>query len=113
MRIRQVLLHLAGNAVKFTRQGSVEIVASAVAGGVDVIITDTGIGIAPEALDYIFDPFRQADSGTLRRHEGAGLGLALARRLVEQMGGRLRVVSEPDAGSTFTLHLPAAPTGHA
>jgi signal transduction histidine kinase len=105
MRIRQILLNLASNAVKFTERGSVHISAQANGDGVDVTVRDTGIGIADEALPYIFEEFRQADNGAMRRYEGAGLGLAISRRLAEQMGGSISVTSRPGEGSTFTLHL--------
>ena len=111
MRIRQILLNLAGNAVKFTEQGSVRLSARASGDGVDVSVSDTGIGIAREALPYIFEEFRQADNGAVRRYEGAGLGLAISRRLAEQMGGSISVVSQSGEGSTFTLHLGRAGGG--
>lgn len=107
LRLHQILLNLAGNAVKFTQQGSVTISASSTNGVVDVAVSDTGIGIAPDILPHVFEEFRQADSGMTRRHTGAGLGLAIAKRLAEQHGGRISAVSTPDKGSTFTLHLPA------
>jgi PAS domain S-box-containing protein len=106
-RLRQILLNLVGNAVKFTESGCVRItVAPTLSGGVDVTVSDTGIGIPADAVPVIFDEFRQIDSSLTRRHEGAGLGLAIARRLTEQMGGSIDVISEPSMGSTFTLHLP-------
>ena len=105
-RLRQVLLNLAGNAVKFTDVGSVRIVARAIDAGVEVAVHDTGIGITAEALPLIFEEFRQVDSSMTRRYGGAGLGLAVAHRLAEQMGGRIAVTSVPQFGSTFTLHVP-------
>ncbi len=107
-RLHQILLNLVGNAVKFTDEGWVRVSAGATAQGVDVAVSDSGIGIPTSALDYIFDEFRQADSGTYRRYGGAGLGLAIARRLAEQQGGSISVTSHPGEGSTFTLHLPIA-----
>lgn len=104
-RVRQILLNLVGNAVKFTESGAVRIRAGRTGAGVEVEVSDTGIGISAEALPHIFEEFRQADSGTTRRYGGAGLGLAIARRLAEQMGGSITVQSEPGAGSTFRLHL--------
>jgi signal transduction histidine kinase len=71
-------------------------------------VRDTGLGIAEEAFPLIFEEFRQVDSGMTRSYGGAGLGLAIARKLAEQMGGSISVVSAPRAGSTFTLHLPVA-----
>jgi signal transduction histidine kinase len=108
VRIRQILLNLAGNAVKFTERGGVRIDAHATAQGVAVAVSDSGIGIAPEALTHIFEEFRQVDSRTTRRYGGAGLGLAISRRLAEEMGGSISVESVPGVGSTFTLHLLAA-----
>ena len=105
-RLRQVLLNLVGNAVKFTEEGSVSVTAVPTAGGVEVIVTDTGIGIPAEAMPFIFDEFRQVDNGLTRRHGGAGLGLAIARKLTEQMGGSISVNSDVGSGTTITLHLP-------
>ena len=75
-----------------------------------VTVSDTGIGIPAAALPHIFEEFRQVEGGMTRRHEGAGLGLAIAKLLAEQMGGRIQVESFPGAGSCFTLHLPALST---
>jgi PAS domain S-box-containing protein len=107
-RVRQILLNLVGNAVKFTESGVVRVRASATSAGVELSVSDTGIGIAPEALSFIFEEFRQADGGTTRRYGGAGLGLAIAARLAEQMGGSITVQSEIGVGSTFRLYLAAA-----
>jgi signal transduction histidine kinase len=74
-------------------------------GGVDIAVSDTGIGIAPDAQSRIFEEFQQIDSAQTRRHGGAGLGLAIARGLAERMGGQISVASQPGAGSTFTLHV--------
>jgi signal transduction histidine kinase len=106
-RLRQVLLNLVGNAVKFTDVGCVRVSAGPTStGGVDIVVSDTGIGIPPDAVPFIFDEFRQVDSGMTRRQGGAGLGLAIARKLTEQMGGSIHVRSEVHVGSTITLHLP-------
>jgi signal transduction histidine kinase len=110
-RLIQVLLNLFGNAIKFTEQGHVHAVVCAARTGVEITVTDTGIGIAPEALPRIFDEFRQADSGTTRRFGGTGLGLAIAKRLVEMHGGTISAESEIGVGSTFALWLPAADVG--
>jgi len=116
-RIRQVVVNLLGNAIKFTDRGEVALrleVAERAAGSLALhgAVRDTGIGIPREAQAEIFEPFRQADGSTTRRHGGTGLGLTIARRLVELMGGRLWLESEPGRGSTFhftlRLGLPAA-----
>jgi len=115
-RLRQVLTNLVGNAVKFTERGGVrvEVAAEPAAGGAALLrveVHDTGIGIAPEAVERIFASFAQADSSTTRRFGGTGLGLAISRRLIGLMGGELTVRSAPGAGSTFTftVRLEVAP----
>lgn len=108
VRLRQILLNLIDNAVKFTDRGSVQMAATVTATGVDVSISDTGIGIAADALPHIFEEFRQVDNNLSRRYGGAGLGLAISQRLAEQMGGSITVASQPGTGSTFLLHLLAA-----
>jgi PAS domain S-box-containing protein len=114
-RLRQVLLNLAGNAVKFTASGGVSVVAEPGIRPDEITfaIRDTGVGIAPDAQARIFEEFEQADGGTTRRHGGTGLGLAISQRIVERMGGRTAVESAPGSGSTFTfaITLPAADTG--
>ena len=111
LRIKQILLNLLGNAIKFTEKGSITISASLVESRgsdiiVDISVKDTGIGIPPDVQERIFDPFSQADATTTRRFGGTGLGLAICRRLAELMGGSVRVESVPGAGSTFSLRLP-------
>ena len=106
-RLRQILLNLVGNAVKFTDDGAVQVSMQTSDDEIAVMVKDTGIGIAPDDLPFIFDEFRQADSGMTRRYTGAGLGLTIAKKLAEQHGGRITVSSQPNLGSTFTLHLPA------
>ncbi len=124
LRLRQVLTNLVGNAVKFTAEGEVVVAVSRMssdgldAGGVgsgaagrEVLrfaVADTGIGVAPDALDRIFEPFSQAHLSTAREYGGTGLGLTIARRLVELMGGSLTVSSELGVGSTFCFELPVA-----
>ncbi len=109
-RFRQILLNLAGNAVKFTPEGGNVVVTSGydtLTGRVLVSIEDDGIGIAPADLARIFEPFYQAERGLDRRHEGAGLGLALASRFAEAIGGRIEAESTLGSGSRFRLLLPA------
>jgi signal transduction histidine kinase/ActR/RegA family two-component response regulator len=115
VRIRQVLLQLVGNGVKFTEHGRVTLRASCADTGsgkrrFHVAVEDTGIGIAPEAQSLVFDRFSQVDGSMKRRFGGTGLGLAICRRLVDTMGGTIRLESELGRGSTFTfeLTLPAA-----
>jgi PAS domain S-box-containing protein len=107
-RLRQILLNLVGNAVKFTEHGSVIVRAAAHEGSVAISVADTGIGIPPDELPHIFEAFRQVDSRLARRHGGAGLGLAIAQKLAALMDGEISVASCPGEGSTFTLTLPAA-----
>ena len=105
-RLRQVLLNLLGNAIKFTDRGGVTLAVSyAEADRVRFEIRDTGIGIAPESLDKIFKPFEQTTDGQ-RQKEGTGLGLAISQRIVTLMGGQLSVSSELGAGSTFWFDVP-------
>jgi signal transduction histidine kinase/DNA-binding response OmpR family regulator/HAMP domain-containing protein len=110
-RLRQVLVNLIGNAIKFTHQGSVRVVAELEGARhnatlrVDVI--DTGIGIVADKLDDIFRPFVQADNSVTRRFGGTGLGLAISRKLSKALGGSLTVTSEVGIGSTFTLRVAA------
>ncbi len=105
-RLRQVLLNLAGNAVKFTEKGGVGVALSADVHGVTVEIKDTGPGIATDKLEAIFGEFEQADGSGSKRNEGTGLGLAISRKLMERMGGSIKVESEPGLGATFTVKVP-------
>ncbi|MEQ8266221.1 MAG: response regulator [Parvibaculum sp.] len=116
-RIRQILLNLAGNAVKFTVEGGVALRLSRVEhpqrdnrrdtrGELLLEVEDTGIGMDEHAREHIFDDFAQADQSHARRYEGTGLGLAITRRLVLAMGGRIEVESEEGRGSVFRVHLP-------
>jgi two-component system cell cycle sensor histidine kinase/response regulator CckA len=107
-RIYQILSSLAGNAIKFTPRGSIQITVEPQGPEVAVHLRDTGVGIAAEQLHYIFEPFRQGHDGLTRPFEGAGLGLTVAERLARQMRGRITVQSEPGAGATFTVWLPRA-----
>ncbi|MFH1470089.1 MAG: ATP-binding protein [Pseudomonadota bacterium] len=112
LRLRQVLVNLVGNAMKFTDRGSVCVSASptpCAPGRITFEVTDTGPGLSPEQAATIFQPFTQVDSSMTRTHGGAGLGLAISRHLVEAMEGTLEVVSQPDAGARFLLDV-VAPT---
>jgi len=111
LRLRQVLLNVVANAIKFTEQGSVDIHVKRGEGEQILFqVADTGIGIAAEKLGLIFEPFRQADESTTRRYGGSGLGLSICATLIRRMGGRIWVESEPGRGSifSFTTPLPAA-----
>jgi len=111
-KVKQVLLNLLSNAVKFTPEGGKITMSATLNGGaVEVSVADTGIGIAAEDQQAIFEEFRQVGSDYARKREGTGLGLALARRLVELHGGTLTVASEPGKGSTFTFTIPVRPYG--
>lgn len=105
-KVRQILIYLAGNAVKFTPAGRVAMVLRQTAGETSVLVEDTGVGIAEEDQRRLFRPFEQLDTGLSRMHEGAGLGLYLSGRYAELVGGRILVRSEPGVGSEFTLVLP-------
>jgi PAS domain S-box-containing protein len=109
-RLRQILANLVANAVKFTAHGSVTVAVSAPGGSpqIHVEVTDTGIGVDPDALDAMFEPFTQADVSTTRDYGGTGLGLAIARELVESMGGAIGATSAPGHGSTFWFDMTLA-----
>ncbi|WP_052710233.1 ATP-binding protein [Azospirillum thiophilum] len=130
-KLGQVLLNLVGNAVKFTDRGEVVVSVRRLDGAaagralLEFVVSDTGIGIAPQALEHVFDAFTQSDSSITRRFGGTGLGLAISRRIVEAMGGTIAAASAPGQGSRFTVTvefalappapaaLPAAGTGFA
>ena len=105
-RIRQVLVNLLGNAVKFTTSGMVSVVARYGDGHLTVAVQDSGIGMDDAALARLFKPFVQADASIARRYGGTGLGLTITKRLCEMMQGRIEVASRPGAGSCFTVSLP-------
>ncbi|MGI9325203.1 MAG: ATP-binding protein [Pseudomonadales bacterium] len=113
-RIRQILVNLIGNSIKFTEQGEVRVTSSVTLPEADhatlsIKVADSGIGIAPQNLDRVFDQFEQADESTTRLFGGTGLGLAISRKLARTMGGDLTVASELGQGSCFTLHLELEP----
>jgi len=112
MRVRQVLVNLVGNAVKFTAHGRIDVAIRLLRGAdgtehVEIAVRDTGIGIPPESMKFLFRSFSQVDSSTARRFGGTGLGLAISKRLAEVMGGDVTAESEPGRGSTFRFFFPA------
>ncbi len=110
-RLRQCLVNLTGNAIKFTEKGHVHINTSIVETATDPMIRfdieDTGIGISAEDRDVIFEPFSQAESGTTRKYGGTGLGLSITKKIVSILGGKIIFMSEPGEGSVFSLTIPA------
>jgi signal transduction histidine kinase len=105
-KLRQILMNLLSNAAKYTAAGSIRVQARATGGSVALSVIDSGIGIAAEKLELIFEEFEQADARSTREYGGTGLGLAIARGLARLMGGDIRAESVLGAGSTFTLTLP-------
>ncbi len=118
MRVRQILMNLMGNAIKFTERGGISLTLQLAPGMrrdanarqivLRLAVRDTGPGVPPDAIERIFVEFEQAESGAARRHNGTGLGLAISKRLVDEMGGQISVASVPGAGATFTVDLPLA-----
>jgi signal transduction histidine kinase len=108
-KVKQVLLNLLSNAIKFTPEGGrIDVRAAPADGMVEVSVTDTGVGIAPEDQETVFEEFRQVGTAD-KKAEGTGLGLALSRKFVELHGGRISVTSQVGVGSTFTFTLPVRP----
>jgi len=109
VRLRQTIMNLVGNAIKFTKEGGVRIVTRLVKDAacpmLQIDVVDTGIGISQDAIDKVFDPFAQADNSITRRFGGTGLGLAISRQLVEALGGTVSVTSELGVGSTFSISV--------
>jgi PAS domain S-box-containing protein len=114
-RLRQVLLNLAGNAIKFTTAGGVALIVEPGIwpNEISFLVRDTGIGIAPEAQARIFREFEQADDGIARSYGGTGLGLSISERIVKRMGGRITLESTPGEGSTFVVSVALAPSSDA
>ena len=105
-RLEQVILNLINNAVKFTEKGHVAVACRADNGHYRLSVSDTGIGIKPEEIPDLFQPFHQIDAGLTRKHEGTGLGLSISKKIVDMMGGTIDVASRWGEGSTFTVRLP-------
>jgi len=108
-KLRQILLNLISNAIKFTKQGDVTVTLKAVESDLIITVEDTGIGISTNKLEAIFQPFGQEDSSISRRFGGSGLGLAISKKLAEVLSGKLSVKSEINQGSSFTLTIPFDP----
>ncbi|WP_341703739.1 MHYT domain-containing protein [Ferrovibrio sp.] len=110
-KLRQALINLLGNAAKFTRNGTVTLATRLAerdgADWIEITVHDTGIGIAPEHQEGVFDEFQRGDSNVARHHGGTGLGLALSRRLIRLLGGDITLASQPGTGSVFTIAVPA------
>ena len=105
-KIQQILQNLLSNAAKFTQQGTISFTATRQNNWMTFQVTDTGIGIAPQQLEEIFQPFTQADNSTTRRYGGTGLGLTISQQFCQMMGGNIEVNSELNKGSTFIVYLP-------
>jgi signal transduction histidine kinase/HAMP domain-containing protein len=105
-KLKQSLLNLLSNAAKFTEKGEIKVSAWSENGSLKLVVSDTGIGMNAEALNYIFDEFRQADMSTTRRYGGTGLGLAIVRKFINLMGGEIGAESEAGKGSKFTITIP-------
>ena len=109
IKVKEILSNVVFNAVKFTDRGRIRVCASPVRGGeeVELVVEDTGVGIPKEFLPFLFEPFRQAEGALTKSHGGVGLGLSIAKRLVNLLHGRIEVKSEVGKGSTFRIALPA------
>jgi signal transduction histidine kinase len=106
-KFKQILVNLLSNAIKFTPEGGrIGVTAVSSDDAVEISVSDTGVGIAPEDQKTIFDEFRQVRGDVTRKHEGTGLGLTLTRKFIELHGGSIRVESEVGKGSTFTFTMP-------
>ena len=106
LRLEQILLNLLNNAIKFTEKGYVRIFCRSDNNNYVLSVSDTGIGIQPEKISGLFQPFHQIDTGLSRKHEGTGLGLSICKKLLDMMGGTIGVESHWGQGSTFTVRFP-------
>jgi signal transduction histidine kinase len=105
-KLRQIVLNLLDNAVKFTERGEIKIAASQQNGSLKLVVSDTGIGIEREQLKQIFEEFHRGDSSNIKKYRGTGLGLAIVKQFVHLLGGEVAVESEVGKGSVFTVRLP-------
>jgi len=105
-KLKQIIINLLSNALKFTEQGEVKLSATLENGSLRIAVSDTGTGIPSDALEYIFDEFRQIDGSSTRKHGGTGLGLSITKKLIQLLGGTMDVSSVEGEGSTFTVTLP-------
>jgi signal transduction histidine kinase len=105
-KLKQVLFNLLSNAAKFTEEGEIRIAAAPVNSHLQLSVSDTGIGMKPEALEHIFEEFQQAEKTTSSKYGGTGLGLAIVKKFVNLMGGDIAVESAVGKGSTFTVTIP-------
>jgi signal transduction histidine kinase len=108
-RFEQVILNLLTNAVKFTEKGHIRLACRKENGQFIISISDTGIGMRPEELPNLFQPFHQLDTGLTRKHEGTGLGLSICKKVIDMMGGDIKVESRFGRGSTFIVRIPKHP----
>ncbi|NUY80734.1 response regulator [Flavobacterium sp. MAH-1] len=105
-RLRQILTNLISNAIKFTQEGSVQVSAAALDDTIEISVIDTGIGIAKDQQRHVFEEFTQAHAGIEKKFGGTGLGLTIAKRMLQLLGGDIRLESEEGQGSIFTIHIP-------
>src|SRR5690606_36169717 len=110
VRVRQILMNLAGNAVKFTQEGYIEISASIVADCLELSVKDSGIGIPKELHGKLFESFQQLDQSITKKFGGSGLGLAISKKLLDAMNGTIEIQSEIGEGTTFIVRLPMSET---
>jgi signal transduction histidine kinase len=104
--LRQIVLNLLDNAVKFTERGEIRVSASQLNGALKLVVSDTGIGIRQEDLPQVFEEFHRGDSSSTKRYRGTGLGLAIVKKFVQLLDGEIAVESEAGKGSAFTVTLP-------